>query len=200
MKKIALLIVIVAVYSYGQCLGSPISTRVGVKLGLNICTYDPGNTTNTYGGTGMHIGLGMGTDIINLIGLNMTPQFRSTKYGRDEALGRHTYSYSNLYFPIFLSLKAGMLPLVSPYIGIGIGFNIRLSGTDRFEFNNGTAVDTPIQGSETTAKAILGGGVEVKLIKFRLIPEFTANIQARDENTEEQTIDYHLSLGFYYAP
>jgi hypothetical protein len=200
MKKIILLIVVFAVYCYGQCLGSPISTRVGVKLGLNICTYDPGNSTNTFSGTGMHFGLGMGTDIINLIGIDMTPQYRSTKYGRDEALGRHTYSYSNIYFPIFLSLKAGMLPLISPYIGIGIGFNISLSGTDRFEFNNGTAIDTPIQGSETTAKAILGCGVELKLIKFRLTPEFTANIEARDETSQERKIDYHISLGFYYAP
>ena len=200
MKKIALLIVFLAVYSYGQCLGSPISTRVGVKLGLNICTYDPGGNANTFSGTGMHFGLGMGTDIINLVGIDMTPQYRSTKYSRDEALGRHTYSYGNIYFPVFLSLKAGMLPLISPYIGFGIGFNIRLSDTERFEFNNGTAIDTPIEGSETTAKLIIGGGAELKLIKFRISPEFTANIQARDENSEEQTIDYHISLGFYYAP
>ncbi len=200
MKKIALLIVFLAVYSYGQCLGSPISTRVGVKLGLNICTYDPGGNANTFSGTGMHFGFGMGTDIINLVAIDMVPQFRSTNYTRDEVLGRRTYSYSNLYFPIFLSLKPGMLPLISPYIGLGIGFNIQFKGTDRFEFNNGTAVDTPIDGSTTNGKLIVGGGVELKLTKFRLTPEFTANIQARDENSEEQTVDYHISLGFYYAP
>jgi hypothetical protein len=200
MKKIALLIVFLAVYSYGQCLGSPISTRVGVKLGLNICTYDPGGNANTFSGTGMHFGFGMGTDIINLVAIDMVPQFRSTNYTRDEVLGRRTYSYSNLYFPIFLSLKPGMLPLISPYIGLGIGFNIQFKGTDRFEFNNGTAVDTPIDGSTTNGKLIVGGGVELKLTKFRLTPEFTANIQARDENSEEQKVDYHISLGFYYAP
>jgi hypothetical protein len=90
--------------------------------------------------------------------------------------------------------------LISPYIGLGIGFNIQFKGTDRFEFNNGTAVDTPIDGSTTNGKLIVGGGVELKLTKFRLTPEFTANIQARDENSEEQKVDYHISLGFYYAP
>ncbi|MGB3479617.1 MAG: outer membrane beta-barrel protein [bacterium] len=200
MKKILMIIILLTVSVYGQCLSGPISTRVGIKLGLNICTYDPGGGANTFSGTGMHFGFGMGTDIINLVAIDMIPQYRSTKYTRDEVLGRHTYSYNNLYFPIFLSLKAGMIPLVSPYIGFGIGFNIRLSGTDRFEFNNGTAIDTPIQGSETTAKLIVGGGAELKFIKFRISPEFTANIQARDENSEEQTIDYHVSLGLYYAP
>jgi hypothetical protein len=189
-----------AVYSYAQCLGSPISTRVGIRFGPNICTYDPGTGANTFSGTGMHVGLGMGTEILKLIGLDMTPQYRTTKYARDEALGRHIYSYNNLYFPIFLSLKAGMLPMVSPYVGLGVGFNIQVSGKDRFEFSNGSAVEASIEGSETTAMLIIGGGLEVKLTKFRLIPEFTANIQATDEQSEEKTVDYHLSLGLYYAP
>lgn len=203
MKKMLLLVVALVVFSYGQCLSAPISTRAGIKFGVNPGTYSLGGDQDDFKGTGVHFGLGMGTDILNLISLDMGAQFRTTNYSREELLGEHTYSYNNLYFPVFLSLKAGMLPLISPYIGAGIGINVQFNGTNRLEAN-GIVVETPIEGASTNAFLILGIGAEIKLIKFRIMPEFTANINAQADNEAtaetEENVDYHISIGFYIAP
>ena len=197
-------LLLVTVVGYAQCLSAPINTRVGLKFGINSGTYDPDDNMTELKGTGMHFGLGMGTDLLNLVSLDMGAQFRTTKYSREQPLGRLTYSYNNLYFPIFLSLKAGMLPLVSPYIGVGLGINVQFDGTQKWE-PDGFAVETPIEGANTNAFLILGLGAEFKLIKFRICPEFTANINtgADDPETEDRTeknTDYHFSVGLYYAP
>lgn len=203
MKKVLFLLFTIVVFSYAQCLGAPISTRVGVKFGVNPGRYSIGEDQDAFKGTGVHFGFGMGTDIFNLISLDMGAQFRTTNYSREEVLGEHTYSYNNLYFPVFLSLKAGMLPLISPYIGAGLGINVQFNGTNRLDAN-GIVVETSIEGARTNAFLILGLGAEIKLLKFRIMPEFTANInaQADDSATEEteENVDYHISVGFYYAP
>ena len=188
-----------------QCLGSPINTRAGVKFGVNMGTLEEGDGGDVFSGTGMHFGIGQGTDILNLLSLDMLVMYRTTTYSRVEAFDiRHSYSYKNLYFPIILSLKAGMLPLISPYLSAGIGFNIQLAGTERLE-GDGAAIETDIPGLGTHAYAILGIGVEVKLTKLRIVPEFTANINGSmdDEATEDITegnVDYHISVGVYFAP
>lgn len=190
-----------------QCLSAPISTRVGVKFGFNPGTYNHDDGLDEFKGTGVHFGIGMGTDILNLISLDMGAQFRTTVYSRPEELlveYTHTYSYNNLYFPIFLSIKAGMLPLVSPYVGAGLGINVRYNGVEKVE-TNGVTVETPIEGSNTNAFLILGLGAEIRLLKLRISPEFTANFnaQADDPATEgrtEENVDYHLTLGIFYAP
>jgi hypothetical protein len=194
----------VTTWCFAQCFSGPISTRVGIKLGINPGTYDPDDNFDALKGTGVHFGFGMGTDFLNLVALDMNAQFRTTNYSRDETLGRITYSYHNLYFPVMVSLKGGMLPLVSPYLGIGIGINVQFDGKQRLE-NNGLAVEVPIEGTNTNAFFILGLGAEIKLLKFRVSPEFTANINsgADDPETQERTeknIDYHFSVGLYYAP
>lgn len=205
MKKIVLLVLSMMIFSYAQCLSAPVSTRVGVKFGINPGTYNLDDGLNEFKGTGVHFGLGMGTDLLNLISLDMGAQFRTTRYSRDEGVfGEHTKSFNNLYFPLFVSLKAGMLPLISPYIGAGIGINVQFDGKDRWDIN-GSAVETPIEGASTNAFLILGLGAEIKLIKFRIMPEFTANINAQadnqaTENRTEENVDYHLTLGFYYVP
>ncbi len=198
MKKISLCVFVLAALCFSQCLPGPVSTRVGLKVGINPGTYEPGDTLDNMTGTGTHFGLGMGTDFFNLISLDMGAQFRTTRYGREEPLGRVTHSYNNLYFPIFLSIKAGMLPLISPYVGAGIGINVQFEGTRRWE-PDGIAVETAIDGA-TNAYFILGLGVEFKLIKFRICPEFTVNIKPDSEDQLDKYTDYHLSVGFFYTP
>jgi hypothetical protein len=149
-------------------------------------------------GTGMHFGLGMGTDILNIIALDMGAQFRTTKYSREDPLGRVTHSYNNLYFPIFLSIKAGMLPLISPYVGAGIGINVQFEGKRKWE-PNGVAVETDLAGA-TNAYFILGLGAEIKFIKLRVCPEFTLNIKPTSEDQEDKYRDLHFSVGLFYAP
>ncbi|OGC38891.1 hypothetical protein A2Y85_01655 [candidate division WOR-3 bacterium RBG_13_43_14] len=200
MKKLFIFFIIITTTAFAGCLDSPISTRVGIRTGLTISNYDPDSSVSSdeYSGTGMLLGLGMGSDFFSILAIDMTPQYRSTSHARDEILGRRTYSYNNLYFPITLSLKGGMIPFVSPYVSVGIGINVPLSGIERFEYNNGTAIENEIGGS-VGGFAILGVGAEVKLLKFRIVPEFMANMQGYDDQTVKTT-DYHLSIGFYYAP
>jgi hypothetical protein len=181
-----------------------------VKLGIIACNYDPhydsdnpDNGSDVFKGTGMHVGLSMGTDLFRLLGLDLTPQYRSIKYSRSETAYDTTYLYHNIYFPVFLSLKAGMLPRIAPYIGLGIGFNIIVGGHIRYRYPNGTAIENPIEGSSTQGVIILGGGVEVKFSKLRLVPEFTANISGSGDETHPpitRDSNYHISFGCFYVP
>jgi len=180
-----------------------LSMRTGVKLGMIACNYDHDDNGEVSTGTGMHFGLGMGTDLFRIVGLDLTPQYRTTKYSRSVSWGRKTYFYNNIYFPVFLSLRGSFIPFVSPYIGLGIGINIIVGGHERDEYPNGTVIETPLSGSSTQGVAIVGGGLEFKLSKLRLIPEFTANITGSgDEANPPQPTEsnYHISLGVYYAP
>ena len=204
MKKIILIFSLLVGYSTAQCLGAPLTTRIGIKLGINPGFYNYDDGLDKFTGTGFHIGFGMGTDFMSLISLDMTPQWRSTSYGRDEVLGYHSYSYTNIYFPIFIALKGGLIPVVSPYLGLGLGINIRASGKERLEFNNGTAIEDDIGGGGVSGIGIFALGLEFKFLNFRVPLEFTANINgsADDPNTEnrtEENIDYHISTGFYYS-
>ena len=198
MKKIIIPTLLLATLCLAQCLSAPISTRVGLKAGINPGTYDPNDELDAMKGTGVHFGIGMGTDFLNLVALDIGAQFRTTKYSREEPVGRVTHSYNNLYFPIFLSLKAAMLPLISPYIGAGLGINVQFDGVRRWE-PNGVAVETEIEGA-TNAYFILGLGAEIKFTKLRICPEFTANIKPTSDDQTDKYTDYHLSVGLYYAP
>jgi hypothetical protein len=203
---VAGLIVIFSNLGYCQI----ISTRTGIKVGIIACNYDPDydsndpdNRNDVFKGMGMHAGISMGTDLFRLLSLDFTPQYRSIEYSRSETSYDTTYLYHNIYFPIFLSLKAGMLPRIAPYIGLGIGFNIIVGGHIRYTYPNGTAVENPLQGTSTQGVIILGGGLEIKFSKLSLIPEFTANLSGSgDETHPPQTMDknYHISIGCYYVP
>jgi hypothetical protein len=175
--------------------------RIGIKPGITACNYDPGDGTDTYSGTGWHIGIGMGSDFFRLAGLDIVPQYRTTSYARDEQIRRHVYAYQSILFPLFLSVRGYMVPRVTPYAGFGIGFNFRLSGVERSEYPGGTATEVDI-GSSLQGFIILGGGVEIKLNKWRIVPEVLVNISGSgDENnppeTEEKDID--ISIGLYYT-
>ena len=105
-------------------------------------------------------------------------------------------------FPLSLSIKGGMIPLISPFLGLGIGIAVRFSGIERREYDDGTADEREI-GTGTKGFVLLGGGVEVKLPKLRLVPSFTVNISGTGDKgepdyTEEK--DYDISVGCYYAP
>jgi hypothetical protein len=210
LKSFTFFIICLSVALCSVAHAQAISTRTGVKLGIIACNYDPhydsdnpDNGGDVFKGTGMHVGLSMGTDLFRLLGLDLTPQYRSIEYSRSETAYDTTYLYHNIYFPVFLSLKAGMLPRIAPYIGLGIGFNITVGGHIRYTYPNGTAVENPIEGSSTQGVIILGGGVEVKFSKLRLVPEFTANISGSGDETHPpitRDSNYHISFGCFYVP
>jgi uncharacterized membrane protein len=186
-----------------QCLSGSMAMRMGVKLGLTACYYDPDDNIGVYSGTGMNVGLGMGSLFFGLLGFDMTPQFRTTVYSRDEWWGRRTLFHNNIMFPLTLSLRAGMIPVVSPFIGLGLGFNIQLAGVERHEFSSGNAVETQLNDTGLLAYLVFPIGVDIKLNKWRLEPSVTFNISGSgDEFNPPQTLkrDIDISIGAYYSP
>jgi hypothetical protein len=199
----ALAVLLVLNSAAAQCLSRPVAMRMGVKLGLTACYYDPDDNTGVYSGTGMNIGVGMGSDFFGLLGFDMTPQFRTTVYSRDEWWGRRTLSHNNIMFPLTLSLRAYMIPVVSPFIGLGIGFNIQLAGVERHEFASGDAVEYELNDTGLLGFLVFPMGVDIKLNKWRLEPSVTFNITGSgDEANPPETLkrDIDISIGAYYSP
>ena len=207
-KKLIIILFLLSVYAYGQCCFSgPISTRMGVKAGVNYCVVDADDDLGKLDGFGWHIGLGMGTDILDFLAIDMAPQIRSTVYSRTvDIIGlpvTTSRSFTNIYLPVLLSLKAGMVPLMSPYFGIGIAGNFQLDGAIRIE-SGGPAIEDDIDELENDLFFIAALGVEIKLIKLKISPEVSLNynLTADDPDTPDQTeknYDIHLSVGLYYS-
>ncbi len=198
MKTAAILGILVSLLLLG-CGFKPIQLRSGCRAGLTFSTLDLADGNGAFTGTGGMAGLSMGGDFFQLFSLDMSYQYRSIVQSREEEILKNIYKYDNLYFPLTLALKGGMIPVVSPYLSFGIGLNVQVAGLHRWEFYSGDAFEDDLGGGNATAFAILGLGAEIKLNKLRLVPEFTANMQAR-EDTTEKAADYHFSLGLFYAP
>jgi|GEM_PF-731097 len=210
MKKLIIILFLLSVYAYGQCCFSgPISVRVGIKTGLNYGIFNRDDDVGELNGLGWHIGLGMGTDILDFLAIDMAAQIRSTYYSRTTDEGFITpvttnYSFTNLYLPVIFSVKIGIVPLISPYIGIGGAGNFQLSGKVK-DGHHGSGVEQEIEELEKDLFIIAALGAEIKLIKLKISPEVSLNynLTADDPDTPDQTeknFDIHLSVGLYYIP
>jgi hypothetical protein len=207
MKKtgIVALVLMTVLNAYAGLTSKPVSMRIGAKSGLTICTYDDNidDTIGNFTGAGIHIGFGMGADFFGIVGLDLEPCFGTTHFGRDEPLGRHTYSYSNFMFPIILSLRGCMVPVVTPYIGLGIAMNARFAGEEESKSPNGMGVTLDLSSS-TMGFVLLRLGADVKLNdKWRITPEFTLNATGsgdKDHPPQTKEKNYNISVGVYYAP
>ncbi len=199
----ALVIMLAASSASAQCLSKPLAMHMGAKLGLTACYYDPDDNVGVYSGTGMNVGLGMGSDFFGLLGFDMMPQFRTTVYSRDEVYGRRTLFHNNIMFPLTLSLRASMIPVVSPHVGLGIGFVIQFAGIDRREFSSGDAVEYQLDDTGLLGFLVFPMGIDIKLNKWRLGPSVTFNISGSgDEANPPKTLkrDIDISIGAYYSP
>ncbi|MBE0433079.1 hypothetical protein IBX73_06385 [candidate division WOR-3 bacterium] len=54
MKRTILVALLLTAWCTAQCLSAPVSTRAGVKLGINPGTYDPDDGLEALKGTGVH--------------------------------------------------------------------------------------------------------------------------------------------------
>jgi len=142
------------------------------------------------------------------LGIDMTPSFRTTQYrNMEKILGTEVtkiYSYNNLYLPLIFSLKPGFMPLVIPYLGLGGAGNFQLDGKIRVE-SGGTGYDTTIKDLANDLMIVAAIGVQINLIKFKLLPEFSFNYNLTSDDPEttnytESNYDINLSLGLYYSP
>jgi len=185
-----------------------LSGRIGIKTGVNYGIFDPEEDDENLTGMGFHVGLGMGLDILNSFALDFTPTFRTTKYGVTENNTTVSLSYSNLYLPVQISLKAG-LPVVAPYIGIGAAGNFQMNGKVKIE-GEGASFEFDIDDEDLEQDFFLIGalGTQIKLMKMSVIPEVSVNYNLTpslvDENNpnnevEGTNVDFHFSVGFYMS-
>ena len=206
MKKVVIISLITVICAFAQCLGGPLSGRIGIKTGINYGLFDPEDDDENLTGMGFHVGFGMGLDIMNTFAIDMTPTFRTTSYGVTENNTTVSLSYTNLYLPIQFSLKAG-LPIVAPYIGIGVAGNFQMGGTIKVE-GEGASFEFDIDDEDLEQDFFLIGalGTQIKLVSVHVVPEISMNYNLTpslvDENNpnfeiEGTNIDFHFSVGIY---
>ena len=214
MRRLLIGFCLLSIYAYGQCLSGPLSTRVGIRAGLVYSSFDPEDSDRDLDGIGLQFGLGMGTDFMNMLSIELIPQIRTTSFGRtDETIIgtiKTTFSYTNIYLPVLVSIKAGTLPLVNPYLGIGCGGNFQISGNLRIE-TNGSAVEYEIESDDRENDLFLIGalGADIKLANILIVPELSLNYNLTADLPNENNpnlsvkgnnIDFHFSIGLYYSP
>jgi len=208
MKKIICLLMLAALAGYAQCLPS-VKGAIGIKPGVNITTYNPDDGEGNLTGAGGNIGFSLGLDVGN-IGIEMAPSFRTTNYSRTDQtlIGDVTWSghYQNFYLPVHLQLKAGDIPLVSPFLGLGFALDFQNNGYWAVTSGGSTfKTDVPSDQLETDFFLSLTLGADLKQAHFKLTPELTFdyNLTADDADTDTRTetnYDITLSVGLYFVP
>ncbi|MEO0184994.1 MAG: outer membrane beta-barrel protein [candidate division WOR-3 bacterium] len=199
MKRMAFLFIIPLIFVAAQDV-TPVRSYFGLIAGLNYSNYDPKDNAGNLSGMGFQIGLGMGIEIGSAIGIQIAPMFRTTSFNRP-ILGVDTgANFDNLYLPLSFQLKAGMIPVISPYLGIGMAGNFQLSGTAYLG-----EIRSTINNLENDLLFTFSLGTDIKLKKMKVSPEFSFNynLSADDPDTQNRTetnYDFHFSVGFFYTP
>ncbi len=199
MKKMAFLSFVLLSFVAGQD-APPVKSYFGLVTGLNYSNYDPKDNAGNLSGIGFQVGLGMGIEIGSTIGIQIAPMFRTTSLSRP-ILGIDTgANFDNLYLPLSFRLNAGMIPVISPYLGIGITGNFQLSGTAYIG-----EIRSSVDDLENDLLFTFSFGTDIKLTKIKVSPEFAFNynLSADDPDTQNRTetnYDFHFSVGLYYTP
>ncbi|MEO0216452.1 MAG: outer membrane beta-barrel protein [candidate division WOR-3 bacterium] len=200
MKKLVLILFILLLASAsGQCLAL-VKSYFGLKTGINYAIFDPDDEAGNFTGVGLGIGLGLGIDILNTLDLEFAPSFRTTSFNRTVINIQHGANYTNFYLPFELKLKAGMLPVVNPYFGLGFAENIQLSGEAYIG-----EVKTEIDELENDLFLLFSLGADISFIKLKISPDFTfnLNLSADDPDTQnrsEKNYEINFAVGIYYTP
>ncbi len=198
MKKSLILISLPIMFLLAQD-GVPVKTSFGLQVGINHSTFDPDDEAGNFSGLGFQIGLGMGVELSNFFGIQITPMFRTTSFDRTVLNIDMGADYSNFYLPFTFQLKAGMLP-VAPYLGLGFAGNFQIDGTAYFG-----SIKNSIDELENDLLFLFSFGTDVKLKKAKISPEFAFNYnltadESDTQNRSESNYDFHFSLGVYYTP
>ncbi len=199
MKNIAIILLVIGTLLWGQP-GNPVSGYFGLQTGFNYSTLDPDDNAGALTGTGFQIGLGMGIDFNQVIGIRFAPVFKTTSFNRTIINIETRANYNNMFLPVLFQLKAGMVPVVSPYLSAGLAGNFQLSGTAYIG-----SLKSSIDNLENDLVFSLALGTDIKLTKLWLTPEFAFNLNltADDSDTQNRTessYDFSFCVGIYYAP
>jgi hypothetical protein len=205
MNKIFFILAVAVIALHAQCLPS-VRGSIGLKPAMNITTYNPDDGAGNYTGAGFNIGIGLGLDIGNF-GIEMAPSFRTTNYSRTDQYFPVTTSahFNNFYLPVHFLLKAGALPLVAPYLGLGFAFDIQNNGYWAVTSGGTFKTDVPSDQLENDFFLSLALGADIKQSHFKISPEFSFdyNLTADDSDTPNRTesnYDFTISVGLYFVP
>ncbi len=204
MKRIVVLLALVTAFTFSQCLVP--KAAIGIKPGFNFTTYNPDDGGENLSGIGINIGLGFGLDVGGF-GVEIAPSFRTTDYNRtDETWNITTRGhFNNFYLPARVKLIAG-LPMVAPYLGFGIAFDLQRSGYWELETGSSSyRTDVPSDELENDVFASLALGADIKMHNAKIAPElaFDYNLTADNDETSNRTemnYDLTFSIGIYYCP
>ncbi|HEX7320409.1 MAG TPA: hypothetical protein VF399_08650 [bacterium] len=200
MKRMMLvLITTTSILAWGQGM-SPVKSYAGLKIGFNYGNFDPGNSGNNLSGAGFQAGFAFGMDLARVLGFEFAPAFRTSEYATTVLNVPVGVRYINLWLPVNIVFKAGMIPVVTPYFGFSIAGNFQLDGTGYI----GEA-QSDISDLENDAYTGLILGTDIKLSKVKIVPEFSFNFNLTADsedtpNVTESVYDIHLQVGMYYAP
>ncbi len=198
MRKLLLLIIPFMGLVAGQN-GAPISPFFGLQAGMNYSNFDPDDGAGNYSGVGFQVGLGMGIELSEIVGIMISPTYRATSFDRTVLNVDMGADYSNFYLPFIFQLKAGMLQ-VAPFLGFGLAGNFQLDGTAYIG-----SLKSSIEDLENDFLFLTTFGADIKLNKIKFTPEFSFNynLTADDPDTQsrgESNYDFHFSLGIFFIP
>jgi hypothetical protein len=187
-------VVFLFVCSFSLCFSTPAGVSIGLKAGISHCVLE--NQT----GTGFHIGMDIGCHVHPNFAINVTPQIKTTKYYAPYWPSTD-YEFTNLYVPFVFSIILGPEKSVGPYLGIGGAINVQL---------HGRMIDEPyvswreIEDLEQDLYFAAVGGVEVRLGRFRILPELSFNYNLTAdypsyEGLSASNYDFGVTIGFGYA-
>jgi hypothetical protein len=172
----------------------------GLKVGINYGTFVPGNNTDNWSGAGFQVGFAFGMDMAKVLGFEFAPAFRTSEYATTVLNTPVGARFTNIWLPVNIAFKAGMMPVISPYCGISIAGNFQLDGTSYIG-----ALENDVSDLENDAYIGFIFGADLKMSKAKIVPEFSFNFNLTADskdtpNVTESVYDIHMQVGIYYAP
>jgi hypothetical protein len=197
MKRLLLFTILPVLFVSPQTFVNP---YFGFQTGLNYSIFDPKDEAGNLTGLGFQFGLGMGIEFLNTFDLEIAPSFRTTSFERTVLNIETGADFKNFYIPFIFKLRAGTLPVVNPYLGLGIAGNFQIDGTAYVG-----SFKSSIDDLENDLLFLVSVGTDIKLAKIKMTPDFkfNYNLTADDPDTEdrsEENYDFHFSFGISYAP
>ncbi len=184
------------------CFSAPLSINLGINGGWNNCVVDCSNERlENHTSNGLHGGIMAGYNIRPYLAFNIIPQYKTTSDICGHWPGTD-YFYTNLFIPVIMVVKLKPTHSVSPYLGIGCAVNFQLSGIER---DNEWIIERPIEDLGNDLYFTTFIGLENKLARFRIAPEFSFNYNLTDHTgpadseLTKSIYDFDISIGLYYA-
>ncbi len=88
MRKLFLIIIFLFTYTSAWCPGAPFTPQPEIRSGHNPGFYEYNDGRDKFTEIILHLKSGMGTAFINLMAIDITPEYRTINYSRDEILIR----------------------------------------------------------------------------------------------------------------